>query len=88
MIGLDVVGPLLVLFAIALMSVAPLQLTIARFKAETAWVAAMVRDEGDASPPASEREAAATEIDTAFAGDSARPGQARKRAAPGIFKTI
>ena len=88
MMGLDIIGPLLVLVAIALMSVVPLQLTIARSRTKAAWVAAMARDDGDASPPAPDREAAAAEVPAAFAGGSVRPAQARNRTAPGLFEII
>ena len=88
MIGLDVVGPLLVLAAIVLMSVAPLQLTIARSKAKAAWVGAMAGDDGGASAPSTDCDAVATEVPAASTGDSPPPAQARSRAVPGIFEPI
>lgn len=85
MIGLDAVGPLLVLFAIALMSVAPLQLTIARSKANAAWLGAMAGEARDGTPPAPGRETAAGSTGSACAGDAAIRAAAES---PGTFDTI
>lgn len=84
MIGLDAVGPLLVLFAIALMSVAPLQLTIARSRANAAWIAAMAGDARDGTPPAPDREAVAAATNSASAGNSAIRAAVQP---PGTFDT-
>jgi hypothetical protein len=69
MIGLDAIGALFVMLAIALMSVAPLHLTITRAKVRTAQVVAMI-DDGDAdTPPQPERRSAIEEADAVLADD-------------------
>ena len=49
MMGLDIIGPLLIVLALSLMTVCPLHLTIARSKVKSAPITAMI-DDRDADP--------------------------------------
>ena len=70
MMGIDIIGSLLVMLAVALMAVSPLHVTITRVKEKAVWFAAVVSDDDDRdTPPAAERERVASEVDAELADD-------------------
>jgi len=69
MMGIDIIGSLLVMLAVALMAVSPLHVTITRAKEKVAWFAAVAEDDDRDTPPAAERERAASEVDAELADD-------------------